>query len=131
MDLITVRCKGGKKVEIEVRGHRIECDMGREDGGEDAAPSPKDMLAASLGACIGIMVHGYCKGHGLPCEGIEVNVVPTMGTNPNRIQNLAIDITLPAGFPEDGKEGVLRAAKHCPVHATLEHPPVIDIDIVS
>ena len=129
MDLMTIRQLEGKRFSVEIRNHRLESDMHKEDGGEDCGMSPAELLVGSLGACIGMMVKAYCDMHGLPSEGISVDAVPTLATGPTRIGNVAIDVTLPSGFPEDKKESVLRFAKHCPVHNTLLHPPEIDMDI--
>ncbi|MBF0105169.1 MAG: hypothetical protein HQM16_07565, partial [Deltaproteobacteria bacterium] len=63
-------------------------------------------------------------------EGIVTNAVPTLATNPKRLQNVAIDITLPEGFPPDKKDAIIKVAHACPVHHTLMNPPEIDIDIV-
>jgi uncharacterized OsmC-like protein len=130
MDLLTVRQVAGKKFAIEVRSHRVESDMSREDGGEDGAMSPAELVAGALAACIGMTVWTYCRNHDLPSEGIEVNAVPAMAADPRRIGNVAVDISLPAGFPANRRDAVVRVAKQCTIHNTLAHPPVVDIDIV-
>jgi uncharacterized OsmC-like protein len=131
MDLMTIRQVEGKRFSVEIRNHRVEADMHKEDGGEDGGMNPVELLVGALGACIGMMVKAYCDNHDLPSEGISLEAVPTLATNPKRIGNVAIDVTLPPGFPQDKKEAVLKFAKHCPVHSTLEHPPEIDVDIAS
>ena len=56
MDLITVTRKDGLEFSIRVRGHEVTSDMSEKDGGRDAGPSPVELLAGSLGACIAMMV---------------------------------------------------------------------------
>ncbi len=129
MDLMTISQVKGKRFSIEIRNHRIDSDMHKEDGGEDGGMSPAELLVGALGACIGMMVKTYCDRHELPSDGISIAAVPTLATAPNRIGNVAIDVTLPPGFPEDKKESVLTFAKHCPVHNTLLNPPELDMDI--
>jgi uncharacterized OsmC-like protein len=131
MDLMTISQVKGKRFTVEIRSHRLESDMHREDGGEDGGMNPVELLVGALGACIGMMVKSYCDMHDLPSEGISIDAVPAIATNPTRLGNVAIDVTLPAGFPEDKREAVLKFAKHCPVHNTLLHPPEIDLDIAS
>ena len=64
-------------------------------------------------------------------DGIEVSAVPTMDSNPRRIKNIALDITLPKDFPENRKAAILKVAHLCPVHNTLQNPPEIDIEITD
>lgn len=128
---MTVKQAGGKKFTVEIRDHRVDTDMHREDGGADGGMSPVEMLVASLAACVGMTIHTYCVTCGLPSEGISIDAVPTMADDPKRVGNVAMDVTLPEGFPADRREAVLRFVKNCPVHNTLTHPPELDLDIVS
>ncbi|MFH1726533.1 MAG: OsmC family protein [Elusimicrobiota bacterium] len=130
MDLMTISQVEDKKFSIELRSHKIESDMHADEGGKDAGMNPIELLVGSLGACIGMTIKFYCDSHKIPCEGLVVNAVPTLAAKPKRVENIAIDISLPEGFPEDRKESILRVAEKCPVHNALKHAPAIDIDIV-
>lgn len=129
MELMNVKQAEGKKFTVTIRGHRVDTDMHREDGGADRGMSPVEMLVASLAACVGMTVHTYCVTYGLPSEGISVDAVPTMADSPKRIGNVAMDVTLPEGFPEDKRDAVLRFVKNCPVHNTLKQVPELDIEL--
>lgn len=129
MDLISIEHKHGKAFNIEVRGHEILADMKKDDGGQDEGMNPTDLFAASLGACIGMIIFEYCKNHDLPADGISVSVVPQLADNPKRIQSIAIDVSMPDGFPEDRIKAVQNCCKHCVIHNTLENKPEIDIEI--
>jgi putative redox protein len=129
MDLIKVTQVKGTQFTIEVRSHKIGADMHREDGGNDSAMNPVELLVGALCACIGMMTNIYCAKHDLPSEGIAIDAVPTLASDPKRIQNIAIDITLPEGFPEEKKEAILRTAAACHVHHALVQGTEIDIDI--
>jgi uncharacterized OsmC-like protein len=129
MELMTIRQVKNKRFRIELRDHVVHSDMHKDIGGEDTAMDPAELLMASLGACIGMMVQAYCSKHALPSEGIVVNAVSTLASDPTRIESIVVDITLPEGFPENRREAVIRAAKTCPIHNTLESCPEIDIDI--
>lgn len=127
MDLLEVTQKKDFKFTIKVRDHVVEADMRKEDGGEDTGPNPIELLVGALSACIGMTIRVYCKMHNLPAEGIVVNAVPTLEA-PKRLKNVAIDIALPEGFPEDKRDSVMRVAHKCPVHKALTDPPGIDMD---
>jgi uncharacterized OsmC-like protein len=103
--------------------------MSPEDGGRDAGPSPAELFAASLGACVAMMVHRYCEAHGYPGE-TSVYVTPELADHPKRIGSIVMDVELPDSVPEDRRDVVRRVAEKCLVHETLRHPPDVDIDIV-
>ena len=129
MALMTIRQVKNKRFSIELGDHVVNSDMHKDAGGEDSALNPVELLMGSLGACIGMMVQAYCRTHDLPSEGILVNAVSTLASDPTRIESIVVDISLPEGFPDNRREAVLRAAKTCPIHNTLESCPEIDIDI--
>jgi len=129
MDLMTVSSKGGLEVDVRVRGHVVTSDMSPQDGGLDAGPSPAELLAASLGACIAMMVQRYCDSHGYEGE-TTVYLAPQLANDPKRVGSIAIDVEAPSGVPEDKKDAVRRVAERCLVHETLRRPPKVDIDIM-
>jgi putative redox protein len=128
MDLITVTHKAGREFGIRVRGHELSSDMSVHDGGRDASPSPVELLGASLGACIAMMVQQYCERHGYTDGQTSVSLTLEMADSPKRVAGFVIDVELPKGVPEDRKEVIRRMAERCPVHATLCNPPRVDIE---
>jgi len=129
MDLITVTCKGGLEVDVRIRGHEFNSDMSPQDGGADAGPSPAELLASSLAACVAMMVQRYCDSHGYEGE-TEVYATLELADDPKRVGGIVIDVELPEGVPEDRKDAVKRVAQKCLVHETLRNPPKVDIDVM-
>ncbi len=130
MDLITVDRETGRQFKVKVRGHEVSSDMSEQDGGRDAGMAPAEMLAGSLGACVAMMVQGYCDAHGYTDGDVAVCVSLEMADNPKRVGGFAIDVELPNGIPQEKMDAVRRVAELCPVHETLAHPPRIDIEFV-
>lgn len=129
MDLITVTCKGGLEVDLGIRDHVVTSDMSPQDGGEDAGPSPAELLSGALGACVAMMVQRYCDSHGYEGE-TAVYLTLQLADDPKRVGSIAIDVELPEGVPEDRKDAVRRVAEKCLVHETLRNPPEVDIDVM-
>jgi putative redox protein len=129
MDLITVTRKAGLEFAVGVRGHEITTDFSKKDGGQDRGPSPVELLAGSLGACIAAMVQAYCDGHGYDGD-VGVSMTMELADKPKRIGRLVVDLELPESVPEDKREVIRRVAELCPVHGTLKNPPALDIDVV-
>ena len=128
MDLISVNRKGGSAFSISVRGHEVTSDMSEKDGGSDAGPSPVELLAGSLGACIGMMVQSYCKREGYEGD-VGVNLTLELAGAPKRVGGIVVDVELPDGIPEDKLDAIRRMAEKCPVHETLRNPPRVDIEV--
>jgi uncharacterized OsmC-like protein len=128
MDLITVNRIEGLEFSVRVRGHDVKSDLSEKDGGRDRGPSPAELLASSLGACIAMMVQGYCRRHGYDGD-VGVSLTTELADKPKRIGRIVVDVELPEGVPEDKKEAIRRVAERCPIHETLKNPPELDIDI--
>ncbi len=131
MDLITVTHKAGSEFAIRVRGHEVTCDVAAKDGGRDAGPSPVELLAGSLGACIAMMVQRYCQSHGYAEGEVAVSLTVEMADDPKRVRGVVVDLEVPGDLPETRKEAIRRLAQCCPVHATLRNPPRVDLEIMT
>lgn len=128
MDLITVSRKDGLEFSIRVRGHEVTSDLSEKEGGRDAGLSPSELLAGSLGACIGMMVQMYCSRHEYAGD-VEVSLTLELADSPKRIGAIVVDVELPEGVPEEKREAIRRMAERCPIHETLKDPPRVDIEI--
>ncbi len=118
---------GGARVDAHFGPFTVRTDQPAKAGGEDSAPTPFALFLASLGTCAGIYVVGFCRQRGLSTEGIRL--VQTMGHDPvtGKLSRVDLDIQLPADFPEQYREPLIRAASQCAVKKQLEHPPVIEV----
>ena len=57
-----------------MRQHRLTADEPEDHGGDDAGPSPQELLAASLASCTAITMEMYAKRKGWNVDGLEVDV---------------------------------------------------------
>ena len=128
MDLISIERKRGKEYSIQLRGHELTCDMSEDEGGNDAGPSPVELVGCSLGACIAVMVQTYCDRQGYTNGQVGVNLALELADEPKRVAGFVVDVELPADVPDNRMAAVRRIAEHCPVHATLTNSPRVDMD---
>jgi len=107
------------KQEVEIRDHRITADEPRDEGGEDAGPSPQELLAASLASCTAITMEMYAnrKGWDIGEVVVDVDYEPAQRGSPTRFR---MDVQLPKELPEAQREKLMQIAAKCPVHRTLE-----------
>jgi putative redox protein len=130
MDLITITRRENLEFNVHVRGQDVVSDMSVDDGGSGKGLSPAELFAGSLGACIAMMVQGYCDRHGYTDGDVAVNMTIELADDPKRIGGVVIDVELPNGVPEDRWEVIRRIAERCTIQATLEHPPRVDVDFM-
>jgi putative redox protein len=115
----TARRVGNYRHEIAIRKHELSADEPTEHGGQDAAPSPQELLAASLASCTAITMEMYAqrKGWELPDLEVQVDYQPAERGCPTRFE---LVMKLPADVPEDQVQRLMTIAAKCPIHRTLE-----------
>ena len=118
---------GGKRVDAVFSGQRVPTDQPAIGGGEGSAPAPFTLFLTSIGTCAGIYVLGFCQSRGISTE--EVKIIQRMNYNPmtQLISQIELEIRLPADFPEQYRQAVIRAADLCAVKKHFENPPEFKI----
>ncbi len=110
---------------VDIRSHHVSVDEPLEAGGDDTAPSPQEMLAASLASCTAITMEMYAqrKGWDLGYVEVEVEYTPAERGCPTKFD-------LVMRFPEDATEEQVERLKviaaKCPVHRTLDGEVMFD-----
>jgi putative redox protein len=120
MKKATARRENGTfKHDIAIRGHELLTDEPEETGGDDAGPSPQELLAASLASCTAITMEMYAKRKSWDIGDVEVavNYEPAQRGSPTKFQ---MQVRLPKELPEEQREKLMQIAAKCPVHRTLE-----------
>ena len=125
MRAIARREDGKLKHDVEIRGHEVIADEPRENGGDDAGPSPQELLAASLASCTAITMEMYAqrKGWEVGDMVVDVDYEPSQRGSPTRF---TMTVSLPKELPEDQRERLMQIAAKCPVHRTLEGEVMFD-----
>jgi putative redox protein len=103
---------------IEIRDHELLVDEPPSKGGEDAGPTPQELLAASLAACTAITLEMYAKHKDWELGELSVECEyesPKRGA-PTEFRLL---ISLPKQLDQDQLRRLRTIAAKCPVHRTL------------
>lgn len=127
MSEITIRFPGGKRVDAIIGRHVIHTDQPVSGGGEDSAPAPFDVFLASLGACAGIYVLGFCQNRGLPIDGITLRQRARRNPENHVLEHVEIEIAVPPGFPARYHEALVRVADQCAVKKAIAAQPTIAV----
>ncbi|MHB1132698.1 MAG: OsmC family protein [Chloroflexota bacterium] len=122
---------GGKRVAAEYRGFRIDTDQPLLGGGDNSAPSPFELFLASLATCAGFYVQSFCQQRGIATEGLKLVQRHVVDERTHLVSAVEIEVELPAGFPEQYRAAVIRAAEQCTVKKHLQNPPAIVVSAVT
>lgn len=120
---------GQVKFNIESRGHSVLCDQPVDNGGEDSAMTPPELMLASLGSCAAFYAVQYLKTRNLAESGVEVSVTAEKLKQPARLGNFNIKVDCPVALTEEQTEALIRSVHHCLIHNTLLTPPEIKIEL--
>ena len=116
---------GTYKHVVQVRQHRLLTDEQPDTGGDDAAPSPQELLAASLASCTAVTMEMYAQRKGWDIGGVEVEAeyTPAERGCPTRF---SLTLRLPSDLTEEQVERLRVIAAKCPVHRTLDGEVMFD-----
>lgn len=120
---------GGVAVEARFDGHAVPTDQPATAGGAGSAPAPFDLFLASLATCTGYYALVFCQRREIPTAGLALTLVTERHPETRRLERVAMEITLPPGFPDKYREALLRSAGHCAVKRVLNDPPEIALEL--
>ena len=110
---------------VKVRQHRLNSDEPLQTGGQDAAPSAQELLAASLAACTATTIEMYAQRKGWELRDVEVACDYVHGERgcPTKF---TVTLRLPSDLTEEQVERLKVIATKCPVHRTLDGEVMFD-----
>ncbi len=110
---------------VKVRDHRLNVDEPRDSGGDDAAPSPQELLAASLASCTAVTMEMYAarKGWDLGDVEVECAFTPAERGSPTKF---SLTLRLPSDLTDEQVQRLKVIATKCPVHRTLDGEVMFD-----
>ena len=125
MRAISSRVGDRLRQQVKVREHELAADEPKSQGGDDSAPSPQELLAASLASCTAVTMEMYAARKGWDVGDITVNVdyEPAHRGSPTRFE---MTVSLSKELPEEQRERLMQIAAKCPVHRTLEGEVMFD-----
>jgi putative redox protein len=113
--------------QITVGHHRLVADEPRPIG-DDAGPTPYDLVLAGLGACTSMTVRMYANRKGWPLDRVRVTLrhsrihakdCADCETTKGFIDHIDRDIALVGDLDDNQRQRLLDIAERCPVHQTL------------
>jgi putative redox protein len=113
------RVTGTYQHDVKVREHYVSADEPKDAGGDDSAPNPQELLAASLAACTAITMEMYAQRKGWNIGPVEVDCEyqPAERGCPTRFELI---MRLPEGLSTEQVDRLRTIAAKCPVHRVLD-----------
>ena len=128
---MTVVVRGGAgelRQDVQAGRHQLVVDEPVEGGGNDAGPTPYDLLLAALGACTAMTLRSYARRKGWPLVDVEVRLrhdkihardCAECETKEGRLDHVEREILLHGPLDQSQRTRLLEIANRCPVHRTL------------
>ncbi|MDT5094289.1 MAG: putative redox protein [Mycobacterium sp.] len=132
---VTEAGSGTYTQQITAGRHQLVADEPRPIG-DDAGPTPYDLLLAGLGACTSMTVRMYAERRGWLLERVRVTLRHSRihaedcahcETAKGWIDHIDRDIELTGDLDDTQRQRLLQIAERCPVHQTLNS----EIDIAT
>lgn len=88
--------------------------------------SPFHMLGSSLAFCTFSVMYSWANHVKLPVDDLVLDVAWEFADDPHRVGRIDMTFDWPS-LPEKRLNAAKRAAALCTIHATLHHPPVVNV----
>ena len=126
---ITARNLDNLQLEIQAGDHLFIADETKNDGGDDAGPSPYALLLSSLAACKIITVQLYARRKQWPVASITMRLshkkvfardCEDCESDPNtKVDIIESEISFEGDLNDEQKTRLAEIADRCPVHRSL------------
>jgi putative redox protein len=129
MARITVRHRHGQSFDIQVRGYPLVSDEPVTLGGDDAGPTPTELMVAGLAACAADEVVKCMMGLGLSYDLAEVGADFVWAAEGGRVASIRLSVSLPEEISESTRQKVLASMLECPARKMLAEPPNVEYEL--
>lgn len=101
---------------LEIDPHTLMADVAVDDGGDDLAPDPHDLLDSALAACTALTLKLYAARKQWPLENADVLISHEETPGHYRLNRV---VTLRGALLPEQREKLLEIANKCPIHRVL------------
>jgi uncharacterized OsmC-like protein len=125
--VLDVDFPGGKKVDAKGGPYHIKTDQAVSAGGNGSAPEPFVLFLGSMATCAAMYALDFCQNREINTDDMSLSMTCEWNEDTKRYDKFAIDLKLPANFPEKYTRAIIRAMDLCGVKKHIIDPPVFEI----
>ena len=114
--------------EVTIRQFQLQADEPPPLGGDDAGPTPVELLLTSLGTCKAITLQMYAERKGWPLAQVTVDL--TYESRPGD-PVITAHLTLGGDLTDEQRQRLRDISDRCPVHKLLTHPLSIQTQLAD
>jgi putative redox protein len=126
MSKATATRRSGYTHDVTIGEHSLVADEPTDKGGNDAGPSPTDLLAAALASCTAITMEMYADRKEWELPDLRVTVTQEVHAE-TKVRSFDVCIHLPGGLSEEQTQRLRQIAGKCPVHKALAGESTVSI----
>ena len=139
---MAISARSGQNLQVEISdgNHLLIADEPKPIG-DDAGPSPYDLLLGALAACTVMTLHMYARRKGWPLQSVETRLstrkvhaadFETCEDDPNaRIDLIERELVLHGELDDEQRARLIEIADRCPVHRSLTGEMVVETRVVE
>ena len=121
---------GNLKVTAQIGEFQVHTDQPEKSGGDGSAPSPFSLFVASIATCAGYFALKFCRTRNLDTDGMELRLKYGWDKEEKKYPKMAIELSLPEGFPEKYRGAIIKAMDQCVVKKHIIDPPEFEISVL-
>jgi putative redox protein len=125
--MASVASTTGYRGEVRAGRHHFVADEGPEVGGDDAGPSPYQLLLSGLVQCTAATLRMYANRKGWPLDEVRVRArLLRTGDGATKVERIERAITVDGDLTDEQRQRLAEIADRTPVSRTLRAGMVID-----
>lgn len=118
------------RFRIQARQHVVESDQPVENGGDDSAMTPPELLLAAIGSCAAFYGMQFLLSRGLAGSELEIKVTAEKLNIPARLGNFVVHVNSPVSLTDNQTTALQRSVLHCLVHQTMMSKPQVEVRVL-
>lgn len=127
---IEVSMLAGQQLKASFAEHEIISDQSKAAGGQEQYPEPFDYFLASMPLCAAFYIRKFCQQRDISTDGIKVTQNNENVGDDKYKKKFAIEVELPADFPQKYKKALIASANTCTVKKVVQAVPEFEITLV-
>ncbi len=140
MELVQVKLGDGFRATASARQHEWFTDLPVEDGGQNSAPTPEELLLSAAGTCMAQTAKLYANRKGWPLAGVDIELTlmridptdyPGCAGESRFAHRISEKIILHGDLSQEQHDRIMDIMRKCPVRRVIANPVVFEDQLLE